>query len=248
MRLGIFSNVRFQQLSRVAHRGQQQHSRHNFQELQRRIYRPYLRDRNRTCHTPPHSLFTIPMATKCRNCSCGALRRRSSYWAHHGICLNTPARTNAASTNASNTAHASIENPRCFTGSNACPCSLILFLLLWPIGQTNVMQTTLVNFSFVRPHAIHSLCWTETLPDLLRLPTQQSKELRPDPPTEWKVPAIALRSSRRRYSSNELAALPAWLAKPPRKASPATIRFLPDGPQLRRSAFQACKSQLWFPE
>src|SRR5262249_26531968 len=50
---------------------------------------------------------------------------------HHGICLNTPTRTNAASANASSTAHASIENPCGFAGDRtACSCSLISFLLV----------------------------------------------------------------------------------------------------------------------
>src|ERR1700757_899648 len=136
MRLRIFAYVRFEQFPRVAHRRQQQNARHNFQESQRRIHRPHVRNSNRTCHTPPHP----------RQFSIFAFSPSFFPRLHQGICLNTPARTNAASTNASSTAHASIEKPRCFTGTAACICSLIVFLL--SVFQNNPIRHKFAQFCF----------------------------------------------------------------------------------------------------
>src|SRR4029077_8036085 len=107
-----------------------QNSRHNFQKSQRRIHRLQLRDRNRTSHTHLTSVNFL------------SSHFQSLLRLHQGICLNTPARTNAASTNASNTAHTSIEKPRCFTGpATTCPCSLIPFLL--SLSRTKTRTTAI---------------------------------------------------------------------------------------------------------
>src|SRR5258706_5409241 len=233
MRLRIFADVRFQQFSRVTHRGQQQYTWHNFQGSQRRIHRAHLRNSNRTCHTPPHpvnfpsSLFPLLLRL------------------HQGICLNTPARTNAASTNASNTAHASIEKPRCFTGpATACPGSFIAVSpFTFAPKNHNPLQAKLANFSSAHLSPLHSLWPFSAIPDLFPRPTPQLIVPLRVRPAESKAPAIALRFPARQCRSSEPAALPEWLAKPPRKASPATTPSPLAGPQLRPNAFPPCKSQ-----
>src|SRR5882762_6658828 len=117
------------------------------------------------------------MATKCRNCSCGG-----GFTPPFSVVGSPRDMFEHTRSNQRRQHKCQQHGPRINRKSPLFHWSQCLSLFAHSVSpslanRSNVMQTKLVNFSFVRAHAIHPLCWTETLPDLLRLPTQQTKEL-----------------------------------------------------------------------
>src|SRR6202790_5577152 len=109
MRLRISAHVLLKQFARVADGCEQKHARNDSKKAERWLHRLNLRNYDRVCHVFSFFSFAFCLPTD-----------------HHGICLNTPARTRSAASNATTTAQLSSDRRHGFF-----TCTSLCSALIW---------------------------------------------------------------------------------------------------------------------